>query len=63
MRHQLAEPDGKPLLLGIVEMVLIAEEDDLVLEQHLVDRSDGLVRKIARELDVPDFGADDAPPA
>ena len=58
MRHQLAEPDGEAFLLGVVEMVLVAKEDDLVLEQHLVDGADRLVGQIARQLDVPDLGAE-----
>ncbi|MET4261506.1 hypothetical protein ABIC09_006474 [Bradyrhizobium sp. S3.12.5] len=45
MRHQLAEPDGKALLFGIVEMSLVTEEDDLVFQQHLIDGTDGLVRR------------------
>jgi len=48
MRDELAELDGETLLLGIVQMSLIAEEYDLVLEQQLVDGLDGLVRKISR---------------
>ena len=39
-------------------MVLVAEEDDLVLEQHLVDRADRLIGQVARQLDVPDFRAE-----
>src|SRR5882672_7189501 len=58
MGNQFAEPDGEALLFGIVEMSLITEKDDLVLEQHLVDGTNGLVRKIARQLEVPDLGAD-----
>lgn len=58
MRHQLAEPHGETLLPRVVEMVLVAEEDDLVFEQDLVDRRDRPVREIARKLDVPDLRAD-----
>ena len=38
-------------------MVLVAKEDDLVLEQHLVDRADRFVGQIARQLDVLDLRA------
>lgn len=33
MWHQLSETSGKALMLGVIEMALIAEEDHLVLEQ------------------------------
>ncbi|SPP97844.1 protein of unknown function [Bradyrhizobium vignae] len=56
MRYKLAEPDRKALLLGIV--ALVAEEDDLVLEQHLVHGADDVVGQIARQFYVPDLGAD-----
>lgn len=62
VRNQFAEPHGKTLLPRVVEMVLVAEEDDLVLEQNLVDRRDRPVREIARELDVPDLRADTCRP-
>jgi hypothetical protein len=55
MRNQFPQADGKPLLFGIIEMLLIAEENNLVLEKHLVDRTDGLVGQITRQLDIPDL--------
>lgn len=33
-------------------MALVAKEEDLVLEQHLVDRTDCLIGQVARQLDV-----------
>src|SRR5882757_8289152 len=56
MSNELAEPDSKALLLGIVEMCLVTEEDHLVLEQHLIDGADGLVGKATRQVDIPDLG-------
>ena len=36
------------LALFVVEIALVAKEDNLVLEQDLVDRADGLVRQVTR---------------
>jgi hypothetical protein len=33
MRDELAELDGETLLFGVIEMSLIAEENDLMLKQ------------------------------
>ncbi len=58
MRHNLPETKSKALLFGVIEMALAAKEDDFVLEQEAVDRGDRLLWQIARQLDIPDFGAD-----
>jgi hypothetical protein len=50
MRNQLAKPDREALLLGVIEMSLVAEEDDLVLEQNRVDRADRLLRQSPESL-------------
>src|SRR5437879_6207198 len=55
MRHQFAEPDRETFLLGVIKMILVAKEDDLVLEQHLVDCTDRFIGQIARQLDVLDL--------
>ena len=62
MRHQLAQPDSETFLLRIIEMVLVAKEDDLVLEQHLVDRADRFIGQIARQLDILDLRAEPCRP-
>ncbi len=57
MRHQITEANGKALLFAVIEMVLIAEKDHLVLQQRLVDGADRGIREIAGQADIPDFGA------
>ncbi|OWK19843.1 hypothetical protein AJ88_37895 [Mesorhizobium amorphae CCBAU 01583] len=44
-------------MLGVVEMTLVTEEDNFVVKQQAFDRGDGLVRQIARQLNIPDFSA------
>jgi hypothetical protein len=46
--------------LGIVKMFLVAEEDDLVFQEKLVDGRHRCIRKVSAEADTPDFGADAA---
>ncbi|MFW8642451.1 hypothetical protein ACOJBO_04600 [Rhizobium beringeri] len=46
--------------MGIVKMFLVAEEDDLVFQEKLVDGRHRSVRKVSAEADAPDFGADAA---
>jgi len=58
VRHQLAEPNSKTLLLCVVEMPLVAEEDDIVLEQNLIDRANRLLRQISGKSDIPDLRTD-----
>jgi hypothetical protein len=58
MWNQFSQANGKTLLLRIVEVLLVAKENNLVLEKHLVDRTNGLVGQIARQLDVPDLGTE-----
>ena len=45
-------------LAVVVEVVLVAEEDHLVLEQRVVDRRDGRGVEVAAESDAVDAGAD-----
>src|SRR6476659_6247229 len=53
-----AEQLGEAELAGVVEVVLAAEEDDLVLEQGGPDVGDGLGIEIRAEADAVDAGAD-----
>jgi hypothetical protein len=58
MRHEVAETMREALLLGIVEMRLIAEKHHLVPQKYLVDSRYGLLRQIAGKPYVSDFCAD-----
>jgi hypothetical protein len=58
MRHEVAETMREALLLDIVEMRLVAEEDNLVPQKDLVDRSYRLLRQVAGKPYVPDLRAD-----
>jgi hypothetical protein len=55
-----AEAGGEGLLLGIVEVVLIAEEDHLVAQQRCSDLSDGGGVELAGQSYAVDAGADAA---
>ncbi len=48
MRHEIAEAAREGFLFGIVKMVLIAEEDDLVFQEELVDGRHRCIRKALR---------------
>lgn len=60
MRHEIAEPTCEGFLLGIVQMSLIAEEDDLVFQKKLVDCCHRCIRKITAKADAFEFGSDTA---
>jgi hypothetical protein len=60
MRHKVAQAAREGFLFGIAKMVLVAEEDDLVFQEKLVDGCDRRVRKVSAEANTPDFGSDAA---
>jgi len=60
MRDQLAEGTAEPLLLGLVEMALVAEEDHAMAQERLPDLLHGLRRQAARQLHARDLRADTA---
>jgi hypothetical protein len=55
MRNQFSQPDCETFLFGVIEVLLVAKENTLVLKKHLVDRANCLVGQITRQLDVPDL--------
>jgi hypothetical protein len=54
---------GEGPVLGIVEVVLTAQEDDLVLEERRAQRRDLGRREVSGEAQAVDAGADPAPEA
>lgn len=60
MGDRRAEQLGERLVSGLVEVVLAAEEDDLVGEEGGTDLGDGLGGQVAAEADAADLGADAA---
>ena len=60
MGHPVTKQAGERLLAGIVEVILAAEEDHLVLSPRVADRLGDLVGKIGRQLDAADFRTDTA---
>ena len=60
MGNDIAEPRRKAFLLGIIEMVLVAEKDHLIFRQRRLDCSNGCLGQIAGEPDIADLGADTA---
>jgi len=59
--HQnLSETRGKSLMAGIVQVVLIPEEDDLVAHQGRANCSNSRVIKPGGEFDPADFSANSA---
>ena len=62
MRHEIAQTSSETLLLGIVEMMLSANEDHLVTQQQAMDGLDGGIGQIAAQGDVADLGAQTAGP-
>jgi hypothetical protein len=59
-RGERAEQPGEGGLAGVVEVVLAAEEDDLVLEQRRAELLDGPGVEVATEVDALHDGADAA---
>jgi hypothetical protein len=55
-----AELLGERDLTGVVEVILAAEEDDLVGEQRRADRGHRLLPEVRTEADAVDAGADPA---
>ena len=55
--HRRAETAGEGELLRR-RYLLIAEDDDQMIEQRLPDRRDGGVGQAGRQIDATDFGAD-----
>jgi hypothetical protein len=51
---------GEGELTGVVEVMLLTEEDHLVVQQCLPDRADSLLGQVAAEPDIADHGADRA---
>lgn len=60
MRDGGAEQLGEGLVTGLVEVVLAAEEDDLVGEEGRSDLGDGAVGQVAAEAYAADLGSDAA---
>ena len=60
MGDRYAEQSGEGQLRTVVEVVLAAEEDHLVVEQRLVDLFDRSRIKVTAELYAVDSGADAA---
>lgn len=60
MRDRRAEQPGEGLVTGFVEVVLPAEEDDLVGEEGAPDLGDGVGGQVTGEPDPADLGTDAA---
>ncbi|MNV18910.1 hypothetical protein D3C71_1097500 [compost metagenome] len=58
MRHRAAEARAKGLVRGVVQMVLAAEEKNLVLYEGSLDMRDLFRRKTGRKLQVLHLAAD-----
>jgi hypothetical protein len=58
MADQIAQQTAESFLCGIVQVVLVAHEDDLVLQDSLMQRLDRSRLQIARKLHATNFRPD-----
>ena len=60
MGNDVTEPRRKTFLLGIIEMILVADKDHSVFRERRLDCGNGWLGQIAGEPDVADLGANTA---
>ena len=60
MGHHIAKARREALLLGVIEMALVAEKNHFVFRQGGLYRRDGRAGQVAREADIMNLRADTA---